>query len=51
MKIKTAKGEYPLSELVEYSVKRGPVSIKRLNGKREGRIKAELLKTRSENLP
>jgi len=43
MKIKTAKGEYPLSELVEYSVKRGPVSIKRLNGKREGRIKAELL--------
>lgn len=43
MKIKTLKGEFPLSELVEYSVKRGPVSIKRLNGKREGRIQAELL--------
>ncbi|MGB5989230.1 MAG: efflux RND transporter permease subunit, partial [Marinifilaceae bacterium] len=43
MKIKTAMGEYPLSELIEYSVKRGPVSIKRLNGKREGRIEAELL--------
>lgn len=43
MKIFTPKGEYPLSELVEYSVSRGPVTIKRLNGKREGRIDAELM--------
>jgi multidrug efflux pump subunit AcrB len=43
MKIMTARGEYPLSELVEYTLRRGPVSIRRLNGKREGRINAELL--------
>lgn len=43
MKIKTAKGEFPLSELADYEVKRGPVSIRRLNGKREARIEADLV--------
>ncbi len=43
MKIKTQQGEYPLTELVTYNIKRGPVSIKRLNGSREARIDADLL--------
>ena len=43
MKIITPMGEYYLSELADYSIKRGPVSISRFNGKREGRIEAELL--------
>jgi len=43
MKIKTAAGEFPLSELADYEMKRGPVSIRRLNGKRESRIEADLV--------
>ncbi|MFA8435225.1 MAG: efflux RND transporter permease subunit [Marinifilaceae bacterium] len=43
MRIKTAMGEFPLSELVEYDIERGPVSIQRYNGAREIRVDAELL--------
>ncbi|MGQ8335956.1 efflux RND transporter permease subunit [Sunxiuqinia sp. A32] len=43
MKIKTTQGEYPLLELVDYEMRRGPVSIKRFNGKREIRVNAELV--------
>ncbi|PLX02466.1 MAG: hypothetical protein C0595_10700 [Marinilabiliales bacterium] len=43
MKIKTPAGEYPLSELAEYTIKRGPVSIKHYNGSREVRVDAYLL--------
>jgi len=42
MKIKTAFGEYPLSELAAYTIERGPVDIKRFNGAREVRINADL---------
>ncbi|MGM0463815.1 MAG: efflux RND transporter permease subunit [Bacteroidota bacterium] len=41
MKIKTASGEYPLVELTDYHLERGPVSIKRFNGSREIRVEAE----------
>ena len=43
MKIKTPAGEYPLSELATYELKRGPVNIRRFNGKREVRIDADLV--------
>lgn len=43
MKIKTPSGEYPLMELVEYEMKRGPVNIRRFNGKREIRVNADLV--------
>lgn len=43
MKIKTAQGEYPLSELVTYTLERGPVAIRHFNGKREMRIDADLV--------
>ena len=43
MKIKTIAGEYPLSELAEYTIDRGPVSIKHFNGAREVRVDADLL--------
>ena len=35
MKVKTPSGEYPLTELIEYTIERGPVSIKRYNGSRQ----------------
>ncbi len=41
MKIKTPQGEFPLIELANYEVKRGPVNINRFNGQREIRIEAE----------
>lgn len=43
MKIKTSKGYFPLTELVDYDIKRGPVSIKRYNGSREIRVEAEMV--------
>ncbi len=44
MKIKTPDGgEYPLSELATYKIKRGPVNINRYNGFREMRIDADLV--------
>ncbi len=41
MKIKTPSGEYPLMELADYHMERGPVAIKRYNGNREIRVEAE----------
>lgn len=41
MKIKTSSGEYPLIELADYHLERGPVSIIRFNGSREIRVEAE----------
>ncbi len=42
MKIKTRSGEYPLTELADYKIERGPVSIQRYNGQREIRVDADL---------
>jgi len=42
MKIKTPQGSYPLTELVEYTIERGPVNIKHLNGRKETRIEADM---------
>ncbi|MFW6103734.1 MAG: efflux RND transporter permease subunit [Bacteroidota bacterium] len=41
MKIKTPAGEYPLVELADYHLERGPVAINRYNGSREIRVEAE----------
>ncbi|MBT3244172.1 MAG: efflux RND transporter permease subunit [Bacteroidetes bacterium] len=41
MKIKTAFGEYPLIELADYHLERGPVAINHYNGSREIRVEAE----------
>ncbi len=43
MKIKTREGEYPLSEVADYEIMRGPVNISRYNGYREIRIDADLV--------
>ncbi len=43
MKVQTPAGVYPLSELVDYEMKRGPVNIQRFNGKREMRVDADLV--------
>jgi len=43
MKIKTPQGDYPLTELVTYELKRGPVNINRFNGRREIRVNADLM--------
>lgn len=40
IKVKTNQGEYPLLSLIDYEIKRGPVSIKRYNGSREIRVTA-----------
>ena len=42
MKIKTRNGEYPLTELVDYTMERGPVSIQRFNASKEVRIESDL---------
>ncbi|MFP4621785.1 MAG: efflux RND transporter permease subunit [Bacteroidales bacterium] len=41
MKVKTPAGEYPLIELADYHLERGPVAINRYNGSREIRVEAE----------
>ncbi len=41
MKIKTPSGLYPLVELADYELERGPVAINRFNGSREIRVEAE----------
>jgi multidrug efflux pump subunit AcrB len=41
MKIKTPQGDYPLIELADYEMERGPVAINRFNGSREIRVEAE----------
>jgi len=43
MKIKTAFGEYPLIELADYHLERGPVAINHYNGSREIRVEAETI--------
>ena len=43
LKIKTSQGNFPLTELVDYEIKRGPVGIRRFNGQREMRIEADLV--------
>lgn len=43
MKIQTPAGIYPLLELVDYEMKRGPVNIQRFNGKREMRVDADMV--------
>lgn len=43
MKIKTSSGVYPLKELADYNMERGPVAINRFNGSREIRVEAELV--------
>ncbi len=42
MKIKTPSGDYPLTELIDYTVERGPVSINHYNGQREIRIESDM---------
>ncbi len=41
-KIKTAVGEFPVSELIDYKIKRGPVQLKHYQGNREITITADL---------
>ncbi len=43
LKIVTQQGEFPLLELVDYKMKRGPVNINRYNGKREIRVNADMV--------
>ncbi|MBL7113688.1 MAG: efflux RND transporter permease subunit, partial [Bacteroidales bacterium] len=43
MKIKTPSGYYPLNELADYHMERGPVAINRFNGSREIRVEAETI--------
>ena len=42
MKIKTPRGIIPLTQLVDYQLDRGPVSIQRFNGSKEVRIESDL---------
>jgi len=51
MKIKTPMGNFPLSELVDYNIERGPVQIKRFNGSREITVDAGLVNHDSEVPP
>jgi multidrug efflux pump subunit AcrB len=41
MRIKTPQGIFPLTELADYHMERGPVAIDRYNGNREIRVDAE----------
>ena len=43
MKIKTPKGEYPLAEIADFHIERGPVNIHRYNLKREIRVEADVV--------
>lgn len=43
MRIRTARGEFQLSELADYTIARGPVNINRFNGRKEIRVDAELV--------
>jgi len=51
MRIKTAAGEYPLSELATYTIERGPVSIKHYNGSREIRVDANVVSYDTPTIP
>ncbi len=51
MKIKMADGaEYPLTELADYEIGRGVISINHFNGKREIRVTADLA-SKTQSLP
>ena len=43
IRIKTRDGVYPLTELVDYTIERSPVSIKRYNVSREAKVEADLV--------
>jgi multidrug efflux pump subunit AcrB len=43
MKIKVPNGTYPLIELADYDIERGPVGIRHYNGQREMRVEADLV--------
>ena len=43
MRIQTPAGIYPLTERVDYEMKRGPVNINRFNSRREIRVDADLV--------
>ncbi len=43
MKIRTPMGDFPLSELADYEIRRGPVNIQHYNMSREVRIDANLV--------
>ncbi len=43
MKIKTSTGEFPLTELADYHMERGPVAIRRYQGSREIRVEADMV--------
>lgn len=43
MKIRTQSGSFPLRDLVQYEIVRGPVNIQRFNSSREIRVEADLL--------
>lgn len=43
MKIKTPAGEFPLREIADYQIRRGPVNIQRFNLSREVRVSADLV--------
>ncbi|WP_281615582.1 efflux RND transporter permease subunit [Flammeovirga sp. SubArs3] len=43
MRIRTADGMYPLSQLADFNVTRGPVAINHYNGEKEIRVEAFLL--------
>ena len=43
MKIKTPRGEYPLAEIADFHIERGPVNIHRYNLKREIRVEADVV--------
>ena len=43
VKIKTPMGNYPLTELVDYKIERGPVNIQHFNGSKEVRVDADLV--------
>jgi multidrug efflux pump subunit AcrB len=52
MRIRLPGGvEYPLAELASYQVKRGPTSIKHLNGRREITIEADLSDPEGNSAP
>lgn len=50
MKIKTQFGEYPLAEIADYDLVRGPVNIKRFDYQREIRVEADVI-VPSEPIP
>ncbi|MBT5529653.1 MAG: efflux RND transporter permease subunit [Cytophagia bacterium] len=51
VKIKTPQGEYPLGELVDYTIDRGPVSINRYNGSRVINITAGVKDPKEPTVP